>query len=71
MHAGHAISGMFGGGSSQAEQQADPLLQSQANDQQLARSCDYDAKALTKCLDENKGEYSMSICNYYLEQLVS
>ena len=74
--AGHAIGGMFGGGSSAAapEQQADSALQAQASNEYQSnpytQSCDVSAKALTKCLDENKGEYQMSICGWYLDQLV-
>jgi coiled-coil-helix-coiled-coil-helix domain-containing protein 2 len=62
---------MFSGGSSSVPEQADPVLQAQANEPAYARSCDTDAKAFTKCLDENKGEHAMSICGWYLDQLVS
>ena len=75
---GHAVGGFFGGGSNNATelQQSDSTLASQAvegNYQQnsINRSCEPDAKAFTKCLDENKGEYQMSVCGWYLEQLVS
>jgi hypothetical protein len=72
---GHAISGFFGGGSSQpAEQQPqDNSVAAQGNAAQNgnwgARSCEVDAKQFTKCLDENQG--NMQICSWYLEQLVS
>lgn len=76
---GHAIGGFFGGGSSQpAEVASDSAVQSQAQDgstyqsTNYGRSCETDAKAFTRCLDENKGsDYQMSICGWYLEQLVS
>lgn len=75
---GHAIGGFFGGGSSQAVadgQQSDSALATQATEGNyqsngLSRSCEPDAKAFTRCLDENKGEYQMSVCGWYLEQLV-
>lgn len=76
---GHAIGGFFGGGSSQAAadgQQSDSALATQATEGNyqsngVSRSCEPDAKAFTRCLDENKGEYQMSVCGWYLEQLVS
>ncbi|MCJ1248616.1 hypothetical protein MMC30_005834 [Trapelia coarctata] len=76
---GHAIGGFFGGGSSQpAEAVTDSAVQSQAQEGSAyqstsdGRNCETDAKAFTKCLDENKGsDYQMSICGWYLEQLVS
>ena len=74
---GHAIGGFFGGGSSSTveAQQQDGTLASQATEgnfqnNNISRSCEPDAKAFTKCLDENKGEYQMSVCGWYLEQLV-
>ena len=75
---GHALGGFFGGGSSQAPietQAADGMVASQAQDgtsqsTSFNQNCEVDAKAFTKCLDENKGEYQMSICGWYLEQLV-
>ncbi|MCJ1235976.1 hypothetical protein MMC14_003952 [Varicellaria rhodocarpa] len=73
---GHAIGGFFGGGSSSTveAQQQDGTLASQATEgnfqnNNISRSCEPDAKAFTKCLDENKGEYQMSVCGWYLEQL--
>ena len=67
---------MFGVGSATAEQQqGDNSLASQGNDSTHQedswgpRSCDNDAKAFTKCLDENQG--NMQICGWYLHQLVS
>ncbi|KAL9120410.1 MAG: hypothetical protein Q9187_003033 [Circinaria calcarea] len=75
---GHALGGFFGGGSSSAAadgQQSDTTLASQAAEGNyqtngLSRSCEPDAKAFTRCLDENKGEYQMSVCGWYLEQLI-
>ena len=73
---GHAIGGMFGGGSTQpAEQQAaDNAVSNQASSDSYQnsawgpRSCEVDAKQFTKCLDENQG--NMQTCGWYLEQLV-
>ena len=72
---GHAIGGMFGGSSAAPAEQADSALQAQSSGEYgqsnaYGRSCDESAKAFTKCLDENKGEYQMSICGWYLDQLV-
>lgn len=74
---GHAIGGMFGGSSSQPaeQQQADNSVAAQDGQYAStaggygARSCDTDATAFTKCMDEYKG--NMQICGWYLEQLVS
>ena len=76
MGIGHAIGGFFGGSSAAPEQQADSALQAQNSGEYgqsnaYGRTCDESAKAFTKCLDENKGEYQMSICGWYLDQLVS
>jgi hypothetical protein len=79
---GHAVSGFFGGGSSQAAE-AQPAGNSFAtqsaddgyvNAQNVAGGCETDVKAYTQCLQDNKGmEYGiqMSICGWYLDQLVS
>jgi len=76
---GHAIGGFFGGGSSQAEQA--PAAEAQTNANAYGdnysnsnssvgmANCEPDARAFTRCLDENKGEYQMSVCGWYLEQL--
>ena len=74
---GHAIGGMFGGSSSQPTEQQQADTSVAAQDGQFAstaggygaRSCDTDASAFTKCMDEYKG--NMQICSWYLEQLVS
>ena len=74
---GHAIGGFFGGGSSSAPaetQAVDNSAATQSNDTGYqsswgARSCEIDAKAFTKCLDDNQG--NMQICSWYLDQLVS
>ena len=66
---------MFGGSSLPAEQQADNVVASQANESSSQsnawgpRSCETDAKTFTKCLDENQG--NMQICGWYLDQLVT
>lgn len=74
---GHAIGGLFGGGSSNApaaETQQNSIAAqgnetAYGNNSWGARSCEVDAKQFTKCLDENGG--NMQICGWYLEQLVS
>ncbi|PNP40212.1 hypothetical protein TGAMA5MH_07867 [Trichoderma gamsii] len=63
---GHAIGGLFSGGSSEpaapVQAQADPQQQ-----QQQYNNCAGAAQNFTKCLDENGG--NMQICSWYLEQL--
>jgi len=77
---GHAMSGFFGGGSSQAaeSQPSDGAMASQAGDNTYQSSaygaaaggCEDSAKAFTRCLDENTGnQHQMSICSFYLDQL--
>ncbi|KAM5373944.1 hypothetical protein ACJA88_008106 [Fusarium oxysporum] len=63
---GHAIGGLFSGGSSEA---AAPV-QAQAAPQEQSwnqNNCAGVAQNFTKCMDENNG--NMQICNWYLEQL--
>ena len=76
---GHALGGFFGSSSQEsgditgsgdaaASRPQDGAYQSSSH----GTSCEADAKAFTRCLDENKSsEYQMSICAWYLEQLVS
>jgi len=68
---GHAVGGLFGGGSTEAQQDpARPASQTSYQTMSQSQSCETDAKAFTKCLDENKGsDYQMSVCGWYLEQL--
>jgi len=72
---GAGITGLFGGGSSQpaaAEAApAQPQAQAQSNSwgDRSNVSCEADAKSFTKCMDDYKGD--MSICGWYLDQLVS
>ncbi|KAG6149379.1 hypothetical protein E4U37_006851, partial [Claviceps purpurea] len=65
---GHAIGGLFSGGSS-SEAPAQPAqaqaVQSQAPEQ--TNNCAGVTQQFTKCLDDNNG--NMQICNWYLEQL--
>ncbi|RPA74264.1 hypothetical protein BJ508DRAFT_418704 [Ascobolus immersus RN42] len=67
---GAGITGMFGGGSSSeaAPVEAQAPAQNQSNNWGSV-NCDADAKAFTKCLDENSG--NMQICSWYLDQLKS
>jgi hypothetical protein len=73
---GHAIGGMFGGGSSQPteQQQSDTSITSPEGQYASTsggygtQSCDADAKNFTKCMDDYQG--NMQVCSWYLEQLV-
>ncbi len=71
---GHAIGGFFGGGSSQpAEASATqaPEMSNSNYQNTTGGACEESAKAFTRCLDENNGSpHQMSICSYYLDQLV-
>ncbi|OAQ86331.1 CHCH domain-containing protein [Purpureocillium lilacinum] len=69
---GHAIGGLFSGGSSEPapapQQQAAVQTQNQQQQQQWgSNNCAGAAQQFTKCLDDNGG--NMQICNWYLEQL--
>ncbi|MCJ1396782.1 hypothetical protein MMC18_009674 [Xylographa bjoerkii] len=76
---GHALGGFFGGsGQANVESQAaDGMVASQGQGEtyqstSYGKNCEADARSFTKCLDENKGnDHQMSICGWYLEQLVS
>lgn len=73
---GHAIGGLFGGGSSSAP--AEPAQNNTAaatysqdnaySNSGSARACETDAKQFTECMYENQG--NLQICGYYLDQLV-
>jgi hypothetical protein len=78
---GHAIGGMFGGGSSApAETQQAPAAPAQSMDNGLYQSnansasygetpaCEVDVRNFRRCMDDNQG--NMSICGWYLDQLV-
>ena len=71
--AGHTIanglSGIFGGGSSapatyEAQPEAAQPLQKAAPSE-----CEFDARGLTECLDNNGGD--MRVCQWYVDQLKS
>lgn len=68
---GHAIGGMFGGGSSDAAAPVDngavSSQQQNWNQQSQQDNCAGAATSFTKCMDDNGG--NMQICNWYLEQL--
>ena len=76
---GHALGGLFGGsGSMSVESHAgDGVVASESQGEAYkstshGNNCEAHARSFTKCLDENKGnDYQMSICGWYLEQLVS
>ncbi|SPN99773.1 related to small unique nuclear receptor co-repressor [Cephalotrichum gorgonifer] len=62
---GHAIGGLFSGGSAPAETvQAAPV---NTQSQYQAGNCGPALAQFTKCMDEQGG--NMQICNWYLEQL--
>ena len=63
---GHGLTGMFGGGSS-APTAADGAAAGNSNSNTRVGSCDADAKAFTKCMDDYKGD--MTACSWYLDQL--
>ena len=66
---GHAIGGLFSGGSSAP---AEPVQAAAAPTQQNSswgNNCAGATQQFTKCMDENGG--NMSICGWYLDQLVS
>ena len=78
---GHAVGGLFGGGSSApAEpQQAAPPADAQPMDNGLWQSsatnsswenapCETDIRNFRKCMDDHQG--NMSICGWYMDQLV-
>lgn len=67
---GAGITGLFGGGSSSppaTESASPPPTQVQSNSWGDA-SCEADAKAFKKCLDDYQSD--MTTCGWYLEQLV-
>ncbi|EXF78826.1 CHCH domain-containing protein [Colletotrichum fioriniae PJ7] len=69
---GHAIGGMFGGGSSApaeaAPQNNSPVASGESSTtQQWGNNCAGATQQFTKCMDEQGG--NMQICNWYLEQL--
>ncbi|KHN98691.1 CHCH domain protein [Metarhizium album ARSEF 1941] len=66
---GHAIGGLFSGGSSEPapQAQAQATQQQQQQQQQWGNNCQSATQQFTKCMDDNGG--NMQICNWYLEQL--
>ena len=68
---GHAIGGLFSGGSSEPapapQQQAAVQTQNQQQQQWGSNNCAGATQQFTKCMDDHQG--NMSICNWYLEQL--
>lgn len=69
---GAGITGLFGGGSSSpaTENAAPPPAQAQSNSwsDRSAATCEADAKAFRKCMDDHDND--MATCGWYLEQLV-
>ncbi|KAF2103955.1 hypothetical protein NA57DRAFT_70167 [Rhizodiscina lignyota] len=65
---GHALGGLFSGGSSApAEQAQADAATAQSSSYQAPRACENDVNAFRKCMDDNQG--SLTICGWYLDQL--
>jgi len=66
---GHALGGMFGGGSSSTptEQVQADANYAQSSNYQAPKVCENDVNAFRKCMDDNQG--SLTICGWYLDQL--
>lgn len=64
---GHAVGGLFSGGSSAPAEAAPQQQVQQQQYQQQENNCAGAATSFTKCMDDNNG--NMQICNWYLEQL--
>lgn len=68
----NGVSSLFGGGSSSqpaSYDQAQVAPQQQPMQQEQSSQCEFDAKNLTKCMDENNGD--MRVCQWYMDQLKS
>lgn len=68
---GAGLTSLFGGSSAPAavEQQQVVPASSSSTASEGIKSCEVDARAFTKCLDDNSG--NMQICDWYLQQLKS
>ncbi|KAI0883841.1 uncharacterized protein GGS22DRAFT_166217 [Annulohypoxylon maeteangense] len=64
---GHAIGGLFSGGSDSAPAEASPQAQAQQQQGQWGNNCQGATQSFTKCMDEQGG--NMQICGWYLDQL--
>jgi hypothetical protein len=64
---GNSLGGLFGGGSSAAPEPATQATSAQ-NNNSWGNNCVGATEQFTKCMDEQQG--NMSICGWYLEQLV-
>lgn len=66
---GNSLGGLFGGGSSAAPEPTQATQASAAqNNSSWGNNCAGATEQFTKCMDEQQG--NMSICGWYLEQLV-
>lgn len=65
---GNGISSLFGGGSSEPTQATQAQAAPQTNNSTWGNNCAGATEQFTKCMDEHGG--NMSICGWYLEQLV-
>ncbi|KAJ2607192.1 hypothetical protein H4S08_004907 [Coemansia sp. RSA 1365] len=66
--AGVAVGSAVGHTMQQQQQQVPMQQQSSSFNEPMARSCDMDAKAYTRCL-ESTSEGNVSVCQYYLDSL--
>jgi coiled-coil-helix-coiled-coil-helix domain-containing protein 2 len=64
---GHAIGGMFGGGSSAPAEAAPQQTNTQQQQNYNNNNCAGATQNFTKCMDDNNG--NMQICGWYLDQL--
>jgi hypothetical protein len=65
---GNSLGGLFGGGSSAPEPAQATQATSAQNNSSWGNNCVGATEQFTKCMDEQQG--NMSICGWYLEQLV-
>lgn len=68
----NGVSSIFGGGSSaqpQVDQAQVQQQQQQPLQQQGSSQCEFDARNLTQCMDQNNGD--MRVCQWYMDQLKS
>lgn len=64
---GHAVGGLFSGGSSAPAEASPQAASNDQHQQQWGNNCGVATQNFTKCMDDNNG--NMQICNWYLEQL--
>lgn len=65
----NGVSSLFGGSSSPAQAPAQAQVQASEPLQSSSGQCEFDARNLTQCLDQNNGD--MRVCQWYLDNLKS